>query len=43
MTVLDTRLDPQAAPVFTLWGREDHTIPDILQALDRGIEVFGAL
>ena len=43
MTVLDTRLDPNAAPVFTLWGREDHTIPDILRALDRGMEVFGAL
>ena len=43
MTVLDTRLDPHAAPVFTLWGREDHTIPDILRALDRGMEVFGAL
>ena len=43
MTVLDTRLDPNAAPVFTLWGREDHTIADILRALDRGMEVFGAL
>ena len=43
MTVLDTRLPPQAGPVFTLWGREDHTIPDILRALDRGMEVFGAL
>ena len=43
MTVLDTRLEPQAGPVFTLWGREDHTIPDILRALDRGMEVFGAL
>ena len=43
MTVLDTRLDPHAAPVFTLWGREDHTIADILRALDRGMEIFGAL
>lgn len=43
MTVLDTRLDPNAAPVFTFWGNGDHTIPDILRALDRGMEVFGAL
>ena len=43
MTVLDTRLDPHAAPVFTFWGREDHTVSDILRALDRGMEVFGAL
>ena len=43
MTVLDTRLDPHAGPVFTLWGREDHTIADILRALNRGMEVFGAL
>ena len=43
MTVLDTRLPPQAGPVFTFWGREDHTITDILRALDRGMEVFGAL
>ena len=43
MTVLDTRLPPQAGPVFTLWGRVDHTIADILRELDRGMEVFGAL
>ena len=43
MTVLDTRLPPQAAPVFTLWGREEHTVSDILRELDRGMEVFGAL
>ena len=43
MTVLDTSLDPHAAPVFTLWGREDHTVSDILRELDRGMEVFGAL
>ena len=43
MTVLDTRLEPQAGPVFTFWGREDHTIPDILQALDRGMEMIGAM
>ena len=43
MTVLDTRLDPHAAPVFTFWGNGDHTIPDILRELDRGMEVFGAL
>ena len=43
MTVLDTRLDPQAAPVFTFWGNGDHTVSDILRELDRGMEVFGAL
>ena len=43
MTVLDTRLDPHAAPVFTFWGNGDHTIPDILRELDRGMERFGAL
>ena len=43
MTVLDTRLEPQAGPVFTFWGREDHTIPDILRALDRGMEMIGAM
>ena len=43
MTVLDTRLDPHAAPVFAFWGKQDHTIPDILRELDRGMEVFGAL
>ena len=43
MTVLDTRLEPQAGPVFTFWGREDHTIPDILRALDLGMEMIGAL
>ena len=43
MTVLDTRLDPHTAPVFTFWGREDYTVSDILRELDRGMEVFGAL
>ena len=43
MTVLDTRLDPNAAPVFTFWGNGDHTIPDILRELDRALEIFGAL
>ena len=43
MTVLDTRLDPHAGPVFTFWGREDHTVSDILRALDRGMEMIGAL
>ena len=43
MTVLDTRLDPHAAPVFTFWGNGDHTSPDILRELDRGMERFGAL
>ena len=43
MTVLDTRLDPHAAPVFTFWGREDHTVSDILRELDRAMEIFGAL
>ena len=43
MTVLDTRLDPQAAPVFTFWGNGDHTVSDILRELDRAMEKFGAL
>ena len=43
MTVLDTRLDPNAGPVFTFWGNGDHTIPDILRELDRALEIFGAL
>ena len=43
MTVLDTRLPPQAGPVFTFWGNGDHTIPDILRELDRALEIFGAL
>ena len=43
MTVLDTRLEPQAGPVFTFWGNGDHTVSDILRELDRGMEVFGAL
>ena len=43
MAVLDTRLEPPAGPVFTFWGREDHAIPDILRALDRGMEIIGAL
>ena len=43
MTVLDTRLDPHAAPVFSFWGNGDHTVSDILRELDRGMEVFGAL
>ena len=43
MTVLDTRLDPNAAPVFSFWGNGDHTVSDILRELDRGMEVFGAL
>ena len=43
MTVLDTRLPPQAGPVFSFWGNGDHTIPDILRELDRALEIFGAL
>ena len=43
MTVLDTRLPPQAGPVFTFWGREDHTIPEILRALDRGMACITAM
>ena len=43
MTVLDTRLDPHAAPVFSFWGNGDHTVSDILRELDRGMERFGAL
>ena len=43
MTVLDTRLEPHAGPVFTLWGNGDHTVSDILRELDRGMERFGAL
>ena len=43
MTVLDTRLPPHAAPVFTFWGNGDHTVSDILRELDRAMELFGAL
>ena len=43
MTVLDTRLDPHAASVFSFWGNGDHTVSDILRELDRGMERFGAL
>ena len=43
MTVLDTRLDPHAAPVFSFWGNGDHTVSDILRELDRALEIFGAL
>ena len=43
MTVLDTRLDPHAGPVFSFWGNGDHTVSDILRELDRGMERFGAL
>ena len=43
MTVLDTRLPPHAAPVFTFWGNGDHTVSDILRELDRAMEIFGAL
>ena len=43
MTVLDARLDPHAAPIFSFWGNGDHTVSDILRTLDRGMEVFGAL
>ena len=43
MTVLDTRLDPHAAPVFSFWGNGDHTIPDILRELDRALGIFQTL
>ena len=43
MTVLDTRLDPQAAPVFTFWGNGDHTVSDILRELDRALGIFQTL
>ena len=43
MTVLDARLDPHAAPIFSFWGNGDHTVSDSLRTLDRGMEVFGAL
>ena len=42
MTVLDTRLDPNAEPVFSFWGNTDQTIRDILRELDRAMEVFCA-
>ena len=42
MTVLDTRLPPQAGPVFSFWGNGDHTIPDILRELDRGLRFLVA-
>ena len=35
-TVLDTRLDPKADPVFCFHDDESCTIPDILRELDRG-------
>ena len=43
MTVLDTRLAPQAAPVFTFWGNGDHTVSDILRELDRALEIYDTL
>ena len=43
MTVLDTRLDPHAEPAYCFRDNESHTVPDILRALDRGMEMIGAL
>ena len=43
MTVLDTRLDPHAAPVFTFWGKQVHTVSDILRELDRAMGIFETL
>ena len=43
MTVLDTRLDPHAAPVFTFWGNGDHTVSDILRELARAVGIFETL
>ena len=41
-TVLDTRADLHAAPVFCLCDDESHTIGDILRELDRGLHVLKA-
>ena len=43
MTVLDTRLPPQAGPVFSFWGNGDHTVSDILRELDRALGIFQTL
>ena len=42
-TVLDTRLDLHAEPVFSFCDDESHTIADILRELDRGMAVMGML
>ena len=42
-SVMDIRLDPHAEPAYCFHDNESHTIPDILQALDRGMEIIGAL
>ena len=42
-TVLDPRLDPHAEPVFSFCDDASHTVPEILRALDRGMEMLGAL
>jgi len=36
-TVLDTRLDLPAEPVFCFYDNDSHTVEDILRALDRGM------
>ena len=42
-SVMDTRLDPYAEPAYCFHDNESHTIPDILRALDRGMEMIAAL
>lgn len=42
-TVLDTRLDMNAEPVFCFYDDESHTIGDILRELDRGMMICTAL
>lgn len=36
-TVLDSRLDTRAEPVFCFHDNENHTIEDILRELERGL------
>ena len=40
---LDTRLEPDAEPVFCFYDDESHTIGDILRELDRGTEKIAGL
>ena len=42
-TVLDPRQDPHAEPVFSFCDDASHTAAEILRALDRGMEMLGAL
>ena len=38
-TVLDTRRDTMAEPVYCFYDDESHTIDDILRELDRGMTI----